>query len=182
MGYALERARPSDVDEVYANICAVREAGIGVWDEYYPDLEIVKDDAERGWLYVARENGTAGGIASGIATGRIIASIVISDSENEDAEELEGCDIEWQGEKPSFLSRLCVAPGLQGRGIGTEMMRLALGVAWGLGYDSVRLLAAEDNPTAVGIYERLSFRRCGEVDMFDEHFIVFEKTRAGTQG
>jgi RimJ/RimL family protein N-acetyltransferase len=60
------------------------------------------------------------------------------------------------------IGRVLVAPGFRGRGIGEEMMRAALGVAFGqLGMHRVELGVFDVNPRAIACYERVGFRHDG---------------------
>jgi ribosomal protein S18 acetylase RimI-like enzyme len=59
------------------------------------------------------------------------------------------------------VNQLLVLPEHQGRGIGTECMRLLLEQARRRGL-SVRLQVMKVNPRAVAFYERLGFARTGE--------------------
>ena len=60
------------------------------------------------------------------------------------------------------IGRVLVAPGAQGRGVGTGMMRAALEIAFGrLGMHRVDLWVFDVNPRAIACYERVGFQREG---------------------
>lgn len=164
IGYKLEKAAEGDVEKVFANICSVRSAGIGDWDEGYPRLEDIQRDYDSGELYVARSGGD------------VIASAAICSGEtDEDAQEVNDLkEVVWTPGRAAFLSRLCVAPQMQRHGIGAEMVHLTLRKTWELGYTVARFLAAETNPTALRLYERLNCRCVGRAYLFDEWFRCYE--------
>lgn len=60
------------------------------------------------------------------------------------------------------IGRVLVAPGAQGRGVATAMMRAALELAFGeMKMHRVELWVFDVNPRAIACYERLGFRHEG---------------------
>jgi RimJ/RimL family protein N-acetyltransferase len=60
------------------------------------------------------------------------------------------------------IGRVLLAPAFRGRGLGMEMMRAALALAFdGLGMHRVELGVFDMNPRAIASYERVGFRREG---------------------
>lgn len=159
----LIQGTPADAAEVFAIIEAVKALGIASWDEEYPSLAIVQEDAMRGELYLLRqENGSLSGC-------------ITLTADEECLQELAVPGAGWSpAARPVEACRLCVAPSLQGRGIGGATMRLALEHAKGAGFDALRLLAAENNLSANRLYQRLGFRRGGRVFLYDEYFWCYE--------
>jgi RimJ/RimL family protein N-acetyltransferase len=60
------------------------------------------------------------------------------------------------------IGRVLIAPAFRGRGLGGEMMRLALRLAFEEHrMHSVELVVFEVNPGAIAVYEKVGFRRDG---------------------
>lgn len=129
------------------------------WSDEYPSMEFVDDDIARGRLYVLRDENA------------LLAAITVNDSDVEDA----GIAWDCRAKHPCMLSRLCVAPHLQGKGVAKQVMAFAERNARERGYDSVHLLAAKKNPFAPKIYPAIHYRYCGEIYRYDVDFFCFEK-------
>ena len=68
------------------------------------------------------------------------------------------------------LYSLAVAPEARGRGVARELVHAAEQVAWSNQRAYLRLEVRKDNSVAIGLYERLGYRRFGEwVDYYDDH-------------
>jgi len=143
-------------------VLVMQAGGSDQWDESYPNKGIIKEDIERGTLYVCVEE-------SGIA------GIIVLD-ENQ-AEEYSG--IPWTENKGPQLvmHRLAVHPEVQGKGIARQLVAFAEGYAVRQGYASIRLDTYAKNVKALELYSRLGYERRGEV-LFPGRtavFPVFEK-------
>ena len=156
-----ERARPEDAEAIarlFEEAKRVgRQNGTTDWDESYPTREDVDEDIARGDLWALTEDG------------RLIATISLLEEDFEN-----GLDAGWTDANSCVLARLCVDPGLQGRGVGAEMMRLVTREAARLGFGATRHLASVDNPAALRLYRKLGYRELRQVRFFGSDFIAFE--------
>jgi len=135
------------------------EIGIEQWDERYPDADLLRDDMERGEMYVLQRGG------------EILAVVVVN--ARQDEEYAQG---DWRcGNNAAVIHRLCVHPKHQHQGIAAEVMRHAERLIAGRGYDSIRLDAFTQNPYALRLYERFGYIRAGEVRYRKGRFVLLEK-------
>jgi GNAT superfamily N-acetyltransferase len=157
-----ERARPEDAEAIERLFGeagrASRMNGATVWDEGYPNREIIDEDIARGELWALTEGGVL------IA----VVSLLEEDFEN-------GVDAGWTRAPSCILSRLCVHPARQGQGIAAEMMRRATWEAARQGYRATRHLTSVDNPAALRLYRRLGYRELRRVRLFGSDYIAFER-------
>ena len=157
-------ATPDDLDALVSLYGAaaqdMREKGIDQWDEYYPDREILAEDVE------------SGDMTLGLLDGRLACAWVVN-REYEPEYELGA----WEHTEGDFcvLHRLCVNPQLQGRGLARQAMARMEKNARDQGFDSVRLDVFSQNLHAQRLYERLGYRRTGEVRFRKGIFYLMEK-------
>ncbi|MCL1800467.1 MAG: GNAT family N-acetyltransferase, partial [Promicromonosporaceae bacterium] len=163
-GAELTLAGPVDLDDV----AELYRQQIGLpgntWNEYYPTEETIRNDLAVGALYLLR-SGAAGGDSSD-AGGVLIGAVSLGPLDEID-------DINWGLQNPLALSRLAVEPPFQGMGFGTRLARLAVDRARSLGHDGVVLLVSPRNTTALTIYKRLGFEKCGELFRWDQHWLDY---------
>ena len=164
MELEFRRAGTDDLDALVALYGAaaqdMREKGIDQWDEYYPDREILTEDAE------------SGDMTLGLLDGELACAYVVN-REYEPEYELGA----WEHTEGDFcvLHRLCVNPQLQGRGLARQAMARMEKNARDQGFDSVRLDVFSQNLHAQRLYERLGYRRTGEVRFRKGIFYLMEK-------
>ena len=164
MELEFRRAGTDDLDALVALYGAaaqdMREKGIDQWDEYYPDREILAEDVE------------SGDMTLGLLDGRLACAWVVN-REYEPEYELGA----WEHTEGDFcvLHRLCVNPQLQGRGLARQAMARMEKNARDQGFDSVRLDVFSQNLHAQRLYERLGYRRTGEVRFRKGIFYLMEK-------
>lgn len=133
--------------------------GIFQWDEIYPDEKILSEDIKAGQMYV-------------FDLGKDIAAALVLNGE---------CDplydtARWRYVGPfSVIHRLCVNPAYQSRGIGPEAVRAAERLALGRGIGIIRLDAFTENKASLHMYERLGYRKTGEVRFRKGLFNLYEK-------
>ena len=134
--------------------------GIDQWDEYYPDREILAEDVE------------SGDMTLGLLDGQLACAYVVN-REYEPEYELGA----WEHTEGDFcvLHRLCVNPEMQGRGLARQAMARMEKNARDQGFDSVRLDVFSQNLHAQHLYERLGYRRTGEVRFRKGIFYLMEK-------
>ena len=129
------------------------------WDDDYPTLDIFEEDAENGELY-------------GYFVDNKLVSIIsatFSEEEFEDVIDVPGTN--WPScEKPCMLCRLCVDPDYRQMGIARMMMLLVEEEAKKRGADSLWLLVATDNPTALSIYLAAGYEIRGRANIYDSEF------------
>ena len=164
MELEFRRAGTDDLDALVALYGAaaqdMREKGIDQWDEYYPDREILAEDVE------------SGDMTLGLLDGQLACAYVVN-REYEPEYELGA----WEHTEGDFcvLHRLCVYPEMQGRGLARQAMARMEKNARDQGFDSVRLDVFSQNLHAQRLYERLGYRRTGEVRFRKGIFYLMEK-------
>ena len=164
MELEFRRAGTDDLDALVALYGAAAqdmwEKGIDQWDEYYPDREILAEDVE------------SGDMTLGLLDGRLACAWVVN-REYEPEYELGA----WEHTEGDFcvLHRLCVNPQLQGRGLARQARARMEKNARDQGFDSVRLDVFSQNLHAQRLYERLGYRRTGEVRFRKGIFYLMEK-------
>ena len=164
MELEFRRAGTDDLDALVALYGAaaqdMREKGIDQWDEYYPDREILAEDVE------------SGDMTLGFLDGQLACAYVVN-REYEPEYELGA----WEHTEGDFcvLHRLCVNPEMQGRGLARQAMARMEKNARDQGFDSVRLDVFSQNLHAQRLYEKLGYRRTGEVRFRKGIFYLMEK-------
>jgi ribosomal protein S18 acetylase RimI-like enzyme len=92
----------------------------------------------------------------------------------------DGADVGWIQQRPDrdaiFLGSIYVMPAMQGKGIGTHVIRALIGLA-GKRSQAVALAVMKINP-AVNLYERLGFRITGE-DEYKLYMRAGDRQNAG---
>lgn len=149
-----------------ADICAVYRAairylddqGIDQWDDIYPSAKEILEDIENNEMYL--------GVTDGIACAFTLNT-------KHDSEYDSGA---WQYPNAHYcvIHRLCVNPASQGNGIGTEAMCYIENLQKNK-FEAIRLDAFSQNPTALHLYEKLGYRRAGEVRFRKGSFYLYEK-------
>lgn len=141
-------------------ILNMQRQGIDQWDEIYPTYEIHKNDIKEGSLYLCLFEGT-------------IAAAFTLNYDCDKAYE----DGHWQSQGPfCVVHRLCVNPGFQNRGLGTQVMQAAEAAAREMGFEAIRLDTFSKNPSALRLYRKLGYTEAGVVTFRKGLFILFEKT------
>ncbi|MBQ4265259.1 MAG: GNAT family N-acetyltransferase [Clostridia bacterium] len=162
----IERAKPDDVDAVFALYHSLLDTPYSTWSEEYPSRELVAEDVRGGKTIVMRD-----------PSGRIVAAIALLPGEEED----EFDDMApWyaDAQKWAVPSRLGVAVDQQGKGIAKRMLTAALDAARQEGSDAVRFLVAKRNPIPQRAYASLNFDVCGECELWGEHWLCYQKRLA----
>lgn len=73
------------------------------------------------------------------------------------------------------VHRLTIAPEHQGKKLASRLMDFAEGEAASKGYDTIRLDAFTQNPTAIALCERRGYRKAGTVRFRKGVFFCYEK-------
>jgi len=156
-------ANPADMDAVatlfHDAIDDMNARGIPQWDDIYPTEAILREDLQKGQLYVAETDS------------RVVAAVVLN----------EQCDpayeaAAWETTGPwVIVHRLCVSPHAQGQGVGRGLMEAVEGWAREHGYAAIRLDAFSLNPHALRMYDRLGYAKRGEAVWRKGLFYLLEK-------
>ena len=160
----MENFRLARIAEADAILALYREAaafgkdnGSSVWDDEYPNREILDDDLAHGRLFVLEDGGA------------IMAAISMLEDDD-----IEHDDLAWTDARYCVPVRLCVSPKLQGQGLGERMMRLLAAHAKAEGYLATRHMAAVGNLAALRLYERMGYRRMGPVAIYGGQYYAYE--------
>ena len=158
--FCVTRAGVSDVDEIFALYHSLIDMPYSTWDDEYPTYDIVLEDAEKHAILVMRDE-----------DGKIAAAIALwQESEFADAAPWYPDVTRW-----AMLCRLGVRRDMQGRGIAKKMLLAAMDLAKAQGCEAVQFLVAKSNPIAQRAYAPLGFEICGEVELWDEQWLCYQK-------
>lgn len=130
------------------------------WDEHYPTREIISADIQERALYGLRDE-----------QGKILG--VIARDRDPEVEALDCWDPALA--PGAEFARLVVAEAYQNQGIARLLLACGMRIMADQGFRSVHYLVAAKNQRARRSYHALQFHQVGEVDMFGEHFLCFEK-------
>jgi ribosomal protein S18 acetylase RimI-like enzyme len=139
------------------------ENGIFQWDDRYPNKEYFQECIESKALYVLIKNT------------EILGHVVLDEWEPEEWD-----SISWVGSSPIMIHSLMINPLIQGKGLGTDFVKLCEQIADMKGYDSIRLDAFSENEKAIHIYKKLGYQKRGRVFFTSkpeghQEYICFEK-------
>ncbi len=128
------------------------------WNLQYPTINNIKDDIENNSLYCLCDYSN-NIIAVGFAG--------VCDELNH---------IKWNEniKNPCDLARIGVRLDMQGKGIGTLILKYIFIDVKKRGFDGIRMLVSKSNPSALALYNKNGFSCCGEVHMFDINFFCYE--------
>ena len=147
----VEQAELIDAESVMQNItlCVLymRAQGIHQWDEIYPNLQVIEDDARSGSLFVIRKEDLC------------IASVCLNDVQPDQYRPLP-----WRCEngRALVIHRLCVRPEFQQCRAGRCLMDFTETFAKEHGFSCIRLDAYTGNPRALALYEKRGYQRIGQ--------------------
>lgn len=139
------------------------ENGILQWDDQYPNKEYFQECMKEKVLFVLMENS------------EILGHVVLNEWESDEWE-----DIPWEGSNPIVIHSLMINPVFQGKGIGSEFVKLCEKFAIDQGYNSIRLDAFSGNDQAIHLYQKLGYQKRGSVFFpfkpeGNQEYICFEK-------
>lgn len=127
---------------------SMREQGIHQWDEIYPDLKSVYDDARSRSLFVAREGDSC------------VGSICLTADQ---PEEYRLIPWTYTSGRALVVHRLCVHPERQGQGVARQLMDFTEQFAQSEGYACIRLNAYSGNSRSIKLYQRRGYQRARQV-------------------
>lgn len=148
------------LDEIIALYADVKANTINFWDSDYPGKELICWDIERDGLW-------------GVFDGNKLIAACFAGQRCEDGEE----NYTWQHtfKKRSTFARLGVSPKYQRKGVATLLLNFIFEKLKEQGFDGCRILVETENVGAIGLYLKLGFSNCGEVDKFGHKYFLFEK-------
>ena len=137
--------------------------GLNQWNRgIYPTEEMVREDLERGELYIRRMDGV------------IAAAITLTEKMDPEYK-----DVPWTyGMLPGYLHRLAIDVPLQGAGLGGDVLDDAIQILRQAGCDCVRMDTNRENKRAMRLYEKMGFRICGTLSWDDtpgEVYYAYDK-------
>ena len=135
----------------------MQAGGSDQWDDVYPDLCVVEQDARTGTLFVLRDSSEP------------VGAVCLNE-----VQPAEYALLPWRYQgRILVIHRLCVLPERQGTGASRVLMDFAEGYAARHGYDAIRLDTYIGNPRALALYDRRGYRRAGQVS-FPRRRLRFE--------
>ncbi len=143
----IRHAKISEITDILniTKACALKmqENGIFQWNEHYPSEATFVRDVERDELYVIEENGS------------VLGAVVISTYMDE-----EYVPIQWltPNGNSTYIHRLCVHPGHQGKGLAQQLMDYAENHSKKHGFVSVRLDTFSQNHRNQRFYEQRGYQ------------------------
>ena len=160
MNDRIVRATAADTDAVLQLYREQIGRAFCFWNESYPGPETIEDDLSRNALFVMKNE-----------DGEIIAAVSVEEDEEADRLDCWSPSLQPAGE----FARLAVRPVCQNRGLARKMVSHVLGVLKERGFKSVHILVNRDNLTAIRSYAHFGFRAAGECEMYDQHFLCYER-------
>ena len=154
-GYEFSSANLKELSEIMDIYHSLVGTPGCTWNLGYPDEATAKSDIGRQLLYVLKKDGFIVAVAS---LGEF--------------DELKYLD--WLPENPCELSRVGVRPMLQKQGIGTIVLQNIIKTAREKGFDGLVMLVSKINSSALALYDRNGFERCGETFMYDIDFYCYQ--------
>ncbi|MBL1408330.1 GNAT family N-acetyltransferase [Sphingobacterium faecale] len=153
-GIIFRKATISDVDAVWAvleeAIAKRRNDGSDQWQDGYPNREVIVEDVEKGYGFVAER-----------IEGAIVAYIAVIGAIEPAYEALTG---KWLTERPyTVIHRLAVSQRDVIKGLGTWMMLEAENVSLSQDRLSIKVDTNYDNAGMLRVFDKLGYVYCGEV-------------------
>jgi len=156
----IEMASAADRDEVMALYRLQKGREFCPWTEEYPAVENFEDDVAHDALFVLRT-----------PAGRIVGAISIERDPDVDALPCWTPALQPAGE----IARLAVHPEYQGRGLARRLVAFIMEELARRGCRSIHLIVNCRNVKALRSYAAFRFDTVGECDMYNQHFLCYEK-------
>lgn len=125
------------------------------WTLDYPDRETAESDINSKSLYVLKKNDTIVAVASA-------------------GEFNELGHLQWTLKAPCELARIGVTPTMQNQGIGTIILKNIIKAVKEKGFDGIRMLVSKTNASALALYDKNGFEKCGEAYMYGLDFYCYQ--------
>jgi RimJ/RimL family protein N-acetyltransferase len=130
------------------------------WDEIYPNEDILENDIRKNQMYKI------------ILDNNIISVFVLN---KEYDKEYSNGIWEYNGNNFMFLHRFCINTEYQNKGFGTETMVCIEKYLKNIGIESIRLDTFSKNQAALKLYDKLGYKKTGEVNWRKGLFYFLEK-------
>lgn len=153
--YAFSLAKHEDIQGIYDLYQSLIGTPGCTWNLDYPSSENVIEDIERQSLYVLKDNNKV-----------IAAAFAGHDDELQ--------NLEWRMNNPCDIARVGVSIEKQNLGIGTLILQNVIAAVKDRGFDGIRMMVSKTNPSALALYDKNGFKRCGETVMYDIDFFCYE--------
>lgn len=149
-----------DIDKIVALYDDIKSNTVNFWDDDYPSRELICWDIERDGLW-------------GVFDANNLVAICFAGERCEDGEQ----NYTWQRNfnRRGTFARLGVASTHQRKGIATKLVNFVLNDLKKQGFDGCRILVETENHGAIGLYSKLGFTNCGQVDKFGHTYFLFER-------
>lgn len=155
-----QKAEREDVNDISALYSAAIGTDGCTWSLDYPNVEITKDDLERGDLFCMKTE-----------EGEIVGAISVDDDK-----EVEALTC-WSGQlQPAReLARLVVKESYQNQSVARKLLSSAMKELKNRDCKVVHFLVSPGNERALRSYAKLEFTHCGDCDLYDHHWFCYEK-------
>lgn len=130
-----------------------------LWDEYYPSLNVVKNDISEDSLYVVTDNNLIIAVAHAGKDNELFKMECYKNKMN----------------NPRDIARVAVKIEYQKQGIAKMLIKYIEEDFRKQGVDYIVLTAGKTNTKALKLYETLGYIICGEKEEFDILFYCHEK-------
>jgi ribosomal protein S18 acetylase RimI-like enzyme len=154
-GYTFSLATREDIPAIVSIYRSLVGTPGCTWDYEYPSRETAETDTARQELFVLKKGGSIVAVTSAGDFGEL-------------------ADLTWKSQNPCELARIAVPLNLQNQGIGTLILRHVIEAVKAKGFDGIRMLVAKTNFSALALYEKNGFERCGEVFRFNHDYYCYE--------
>jgi ribosomal protein S18 acetylase RimI-like enzyme len=144
------------------SIISLYESLIGIpgctWSNEYPTIREVQYDIDNSSLYCLLDDNES--IIAVASAGKY--------------DELEG--LLWNKRIKNYceLARVGVKKSMHNKGFGCTILEYVIKDVRKRGFDGIRMLVSKTNPSALALYEKLNFKRCGETKMYGIDFFCYE--------
>ncbi len=135
------------------------------WDVTYPTIDFVRGDIEKKSLYKVMDGDT------------IAACAYLGDFEEIERPECFNTSVSCLGE----FSRVAVRKEYHRRGIAQYLLEHLIKEAPKRGYDGIALLVGTENHSAMALYEKIGFKRCGSGNLYETDWHFYEYILKGTK-
>lgn len=130
------------------------------WDAEYPNREILREDIEKGQLYIGSVNEK---------------TAVIYVLNHEFDEEYKNGQWKFPDKPFCIIHRLCVDPDFQNKGVAKAVIKHVEEYAAAKGFKAIRLDCFTGNPYAIKLYTNSGYNTVGYADWRIGRFFLMEK-------
>ncbi len=128
------------------------------WSVEYPTISEIQHDIDNSSLYcICNDNG-----------------IIIAVASAENSDELSDLSWDERVKNPCELARVGVKQSMQNHGLGYTIVGYVINDVKKRGFDGIHMLVSKTNPSALALYEKLNFHRCGETIMYNRDWYCYE--------